>query len=78
MTEDGLDVTIAMALERATGMSASEVISDFSQYADPDALSRLFRVPPDEDPLLSGQVTLTIEGHDVRVASDGVIEIESL
>lgn len=78
MTEDGLDVTIAMALERATEMSATEIISDFSQYADPDALNRLFRVPPDEDPLLSGQVTLAIEGHHVRIASDGVIDIEPL
>lgn len=75
MTEDGLTVTVAMALEEATGVEATQVISDFSTYVDPDALCRLFRVRPDVLVRETGRVDLLIEGHDVRIYSDGDIEI---
>lgn len=74
VTEDGLTVSIAMALEEATGVPATETISNFSSYADPDALCRLFQTPGgDGGP--NGRVRLRIEGHDVLVYSDGKVEV---
>lgn len=75
VTEDGLTVTIAMALEEATGVPAAETIADFPAYADPDALCRLFRTDPEGEARPGAVVELTIEGHDVRIGSDGEIEI---
>lgn len=75
VTEDGLTVSIAMALEEAIGVPATETISNFSSYADPDALCRLFRTPAVTDGEPNGRVRLRIEGHDVLVYSDGEVEV---
>lgn len=77
MSQDGLDVTIAIALGEATDLTPTEVISNFSKYADPDALNRLFRVPDGQDSSRFGQMTLRIEGHTVEIASDGTVEIHT-
>lgn len=74
VTEDGLTVSIAMALEEATGVPATETISKFSSYADPDALCRLFQTPG-ADNAPNGRVRLRIEGHDVLIYSTGEVEV---
>lgn len=76
MTEDGLTVTIALALAEVTDVDPKHVISDFTEYADPDALDAIFRVREGEQPRQTGFVCLTIKGHDVVVHSDGTIRIE--
>ena len=78
MSTDGLTLTICIALAEVTGQKETAVISDFSQYADPDALNRIFRTLPTGDARQPGHVTLTIAGHEVTVHSDGEIVIEPI
>lgn len=75
MTDWGLDVHIALALEEATDLEAADVITDFSKYVDPDALNRLFQTPHQEDDHVTGIVEFAIEEYDVVVMSDGTVEI---
>lgn len=75
MTETGLDVTIATALEEATTIEVTDVISDFSDYVDPDALNRIFRVRHDEHVRRPGEVEITVEEYDIVIDSEGEIEI---
>lgn len=74
---DGLCLTITEALAEIKGVNPATLIDDFSTYADPDALNRLFRVKPNgehRDP--AGQLELEIHEADVTVHADGEIEIE--
>mgnify|MGYP006291642413 CR=1 FL=1 len=76
MTKNGLTVTIAMALNEVTDLDETNLIQEFSKYAEPDALDRLFRVTEGREPRKSGYIQLEIEGYTVRVNSDGEIQIE--
>jgi len=76
MTEDGLTVTIALALAEVADVEPKHVISDFTEYVDPDALNTLFRVRESEQTREVGYLHLSIEGYDVAVHSDGDIRIE--
>lgn len=76
MARDGLCTTIAMALSEVSDVEATSLISNFSRYADPDALNRLFRTRHGEDLLPGGVVQLRIQGHLVRIETDGRIAID--
>lgn len=76
MDEDGLTVTIAMALGEVADVEPLELVPSLSTYADPSALDRLFRTRPDGTPRRGGQVTLNIEGYTVTIHSTGTIAID--
>ena len=76
MTTDGLSVTISQALAEVADVSATELVRDFSEYADPDALDRLFRAPAtDPDARNDGVVVLWVRSYRVKVHGDGRILI---
>ena len=75
MDEDGLTVTLAIALGEVANVEPLELVPSLSEYADPSALDRLFRTRPDGRPRQGGEVTLTIEGYTVTVHSTGTIAI---
>lgn len=69
-------VVVSLALEEVAGIDAEEVISSWTEYADPDALDNLFRERPNgELRHPGGYVSLSIKGIDVTVHSDGTIEL---
>lgn len=76
MSRDGLCTTISLALAAVTDVEPTDLISNFSRYADPDGLNRLFRHRPDGEPRVGGALRLSIDGHRVRVDARGRIEIE--
>lgn len=75
MTRDGLCTTIALALSEVTDVEAATLVSDFSEYADPDALNRLFRTRPGGERFPGGTVLLRIQGHRIQIDTDGRIAI---
>lgn len=77
MSEDGLTVTLAVALGEIADVDPVELVPSFPEYADPTALDQLFRTRPDGTPRESGRVVLSIEGHTVTVHSTGTIAIEA-
>lgn len=76
MSRDGLCTSIALALAEVTALDPTDLIPNFSRYADPDGLNRLFRHRPDGEPRVGGVIRLSIDEHLVRVDSRGLIEIE--
>lgn len=73
-----LTITITEALVAVGDLDPIDIIDNFSKYADPDALNRLFRHLPNGEPRATGgYVHLVIEGYDVTIRSDGIIEIDS-
>lgn len=77
MTERGLSVTITEALAEVQNEDIFELVNDFTNYVDPDALDQLFRVGPSGTPRHdAGRVELRIRGIDVIVHADGEIIIE--
>lgn len=77
MDEDGLTVTLAMALGEVAGVDPVELIPSFAEYADPTALDQLFRTRPNGAHREGGRVTLTIEGYGVTIHSTGTIAIDA-
>lgn len=75
MRRDGLCTTIALALSEVTNVKATTLVSNFSEYADPDALNRLFRTRPGQERFPGGTVQLQIQGHRVEIDTDGRIAI---
>lgn len=75
MRRDGLCTTIALALSEVTNVKTTSLVSNFSEYADPDALNRLFRTRPGQERFPGGMVQLQIHGHRVQIATDGRIAI---
>lgn len=76
-TRGDVTVTIALALEEMIGIDARELIPEFTEYADPDALDHLFREKPNgELRHPEGRVHLVIEGIDVTIYSNGLIELD--
>lgn len=72
-----LTITITEALVAVGDLDPIDIVDNFSKYADPDALNRLFRRLPNGEPRApGGHVHLSIEGYDVTIHSDGIIEIE--
>lgn len=77
VTEDGLTVTLTMALSEVSEYSETDLIPDFPKYVDPDALDRLFRPGSDGELRQGGPLHLEIKGHDVTIYSSGRIEIRT-
>lgn len=75
MRRDGLCTTVALALSEVTNVKATTLVSNFSEYADPDALNRLFRTRPGQERFPGGTVQLQIYGHRVQINTDGRIAI---
>lgn len=68
---EGVAETITMLLSRIDGREPTELVEDFGQYADPDALDRL--VGGRNSGL--DHVQLDVAGYEVRVDRDGEIRI---
>lgn len=75
VAEDGLTVTLSMALAAAADSSPTEFLPRFQEYVDPDALDRMFRPQPNGDLRRGGPFRLTIEGFEVEIFNTGRIEI---
>ena len=76
MRTDGLSITISQAVSEVSGIPVTELVEDFSEYADPDALDRLFRAPAtDPDARNDGVVVLWVRSYRVKVHGDGRILI---
>lgn len=76
VTEDGLCLTLTIALAEVLDADPAETVSDMARYVDPDALNNLFRVRPNGDYRDGGPLHLTVEGCDVTVHSDGTILLD--
>lgn len=70
-----LTTTLCHAIANVTGADVTEAERTLSDHADPQALDLLFRPQPDGSFRLPGQVSFTMWGHRVTVASDGQISI---
>jgi hypothetical protein len=73
--DDGLTVTISLALSEIGNVPPTELLPRFPEYADPDALDRLFRPRPNGELREGGPFHLTIEGYDISIFNTGRIEI---
>lgn len=70
-------VTVTLALASVADIDTTKLVSEWINYADPDALDHLFRERPNGDRRHpDGRVHLSIEGIDVTIHSDGLIELE--
>lgn len=73
---DAIAITIAVALNEVADEDAVDIIDEFSQYADPDALNRLFRpLQNGQDRRNGGRIVLYITGYMITIQSDGEILI---
>lgn len=73
--EDGLTVTLSLALAAAADSSPTEFLPRFQEYVDPDALDRMFRPQSNGDLRKGGPFQLSIEEYDVEIYNTGRIEI---
>lgn len=73
--EDGLSVTLSLALAAATDRSPTEFLPRFQEYVDPDALDRMFRPQPNGDLRKGGPFHLTVEDIEVEIYNTGRIEL---
>lgn len=77
VTQNGLSVTVAQAVAEVEDVDAADLLDDFSKYADPDALDRLFRVRPGDEPRHeAGRIHLEIRENDVTIHADGEIVVD--
>lgn len=70
-----LTTTLVHAIADVSGSDVTDVEWTVADYADPDALNRLFRPKPDGTPRANGTYTFTVWGCRVSVHSHGLIEI---
>ena len=75
---DGLSTTLSVALATVSGIPATKLVADMTEYVDPDGLDRIFRTRPNGDFRGEGEVRLTIAEFEVRIASTGRIELRPL
>lgn len=75
VAEDGLTVTLSLALAAVADSSPTEFLPRFQEYVDPDALDRMFRPQPNGDLRKGGPFRLDIEGFEVEIYNTGRIEI---
>lgn len=73
--ENGLTVTLSLALAEVTDLEPTEIVPKFAEHVDPDALDRMFRPQPNGELRQGGPFHLCIGGHDVVVHNTGRIEI---
>lgn len=73
--ENGLTVTISLALAEVTELEPPDILPEFAEHVDPDALDRMFRPQPNGELRQGGPFHLTIQGHEVVVHNTGRIEI---
>lgn len=72
-----LTVTVTLALANVANVNPDELLSRWTKYADPDALDHLFRERPNgENRHPDSYIHLSIEGIDVTIHSDGLIELD--
>ena len=76
MTEDGLCLTLTIALAEVLDADPAETISDMSRYVDPDALNNLFRVRANGEYREGGPLHLSIRRCLVTIHSDGEIMLK--
>lgn len=77
MNKNGLSITIIQALAEIEDEDPIEVIENYSDYVDPDALDHLFRIGPSGEHRHSGgYVHLEIKGYSIIVRADGTITLE--
>ncbi|WP_255194912.1 HalOD1 output domain-containing protein [Halorarius litoreus] len=75
VSENGLTVTVSLALAAVTDHEPATLVPEFSKHVDPDALDRMFRPLPNGDLRKGGPLHLHIAGHDVEIHNTGRIEI---
>lgn len=75
VTENGLTVTLSLALAEVTDLEPTEIVPEFDRHVDPDALDRMFRPQPNGNLRQGGPFHLTIAEHDITVHNTGRIEI---
>lgn len=73
--ENGLTVTLSLALAEVTELEPTDIVPKFAEHVDPDALDRMFRPLPNGDLRKGGPLHLSIEGFDVEIHNTGRIEI---
>lgn len=76
MGEEDLTVTISLALSELDDVPPAEIIPQFPEHVDPDALNRLFKPFPNGELRQGGPLYLSIEGYSIAIFSSGRIEIE--
>lgn len=77
LSDPGLSITVTLALSEIADVNPEWLIPRWPDYVDPDALDRLFRTQPGEEPKKeTGALFLEIQGAEVTIHADGVIEIE--
>lgn len=76
MREDGLCLTLTIALAELLDVDPVETISDMARYVDPDALNDLFRVRPNGEYREGGPLHLSINRCLVTIHSDGEIMLK--
>ena len=70
-----LTTTLVHAISDVTGTDVTETEFTLNDYANPEALNRLFKPKADDTPRASGQFTFTIWGCQVTIFSNGQITI---
>lgn len=75
VADNGLSVTLSLALASVTELEPTELVPKFAEHVDPDALDRMFRPLPNGDLRKGGPFHLQIEGYDVTIHNTGRIEI---
>lgn len=75
LSENGLTVTLSLALAAVTDREPATLIPEFSEHVDPDALDRMFRPLPNGNFREGGPLHLHIAGHDIEIHNTGRIEI---
>lgn len=75
VAENGLSVTLSLALAEVTDRSPTALVPEFSEHVDPDALDRLFRPLPTGDLRAGGPLHLEVDGYEVSIYNTGRIEI---
>jgi hypothetical protein len=73
--ENGLTVTLSLALAEVTDLDPTDIVPKFAKHVDPDALDRMFRPRPNGDLREGGPFHLTVAGHPITVHNTGRIEI---
>lgn len=78
MTERGLSIAVAEGVAAIRDVEITALIDNFGNYADPDALDRLFRVRPGEGHRDdAGVLCLNIEDVGITIHAEGEIVLET-
>jgi hypothetical protein len=70
-----LTTTLAHAISDVSGVDVTDARFTLADYADPEALDRLFEPREEGVPRMNGHLTFAVWGFQVTVYSDGQIAI---